>query len=289
MEIRPLRETDLDIAWQFTQGEQWTVPRAELEDLWLCFPESGWIGWSDQHELEPPHPIALIFAIAYDRFGFIGNVIVDKNVRNQGIGMKLMQHAIQKLQRHGVKTIMLDAISKAGPLYERVGFRWWCKSLRIMGKIIINEPVDSNSLGYVREITESDWNRIASLDRSHFQADRIKLLRHKWSRYPSYAKVLVRNGTISGFIFAHPISTGIKVGPWIVDPLEPHPELLLYAIGEEAQGASVSLGVLEKNKYAVEICRQIGLEEYAFSNRMIWGEEPSWTAGIFAIGGPDRG
>jgi GNAT superfamily N-acetyltransferase len=289
MEIRSLQESELNIVWQFTQGEQWTVPRVELEDLLICFPESGWIGWSDQHELEPPHPIGTIFAIAYDRMGFIGNVIVEKDFRNRGLGTNLMQHAIQELRRHGLKIIMLDAVSKAVPLYERLGFRWGCKSLRIMGKISNNKSIDSSTLGFVRPISESDWNAIIILDRCHFQADRIKLLRQKWSRYPTYSKVLVRKGNITGFIFAHPILTGIKVGPWITDPTEPHPEMLLHAIGEEAHGASVSLGVLEKNKRAVKICHQMGLMEYAFSNRMIWGEEPFWTAGIYAIGGPDRG
>ncbi|MHA1648200.1 MAG: GNAT family N-acetyltransferase, partial [Promethearchaeota archaeon] len=130
--IQYLNKIDVNFALNMVNIEGWGTTKEEIQDLLDFSPKKscGFLAKIGEK------PVGMIITISYDKFGFIGNLIVDKNYRNHGIGQELMKKAINHLINKGNKSIMLDGVPEAVPLYERLGFRKICKSLRLDGKII---------------------------------------------------------------------------------------------------------------------------------------------------------
>lgn len=62
----------------------------------------------------------------YPEFGYIGDLCVDENYRQQGIAQALISEAENYLQSRGIKSIELDVFTfnqKANNLYEKLGYR----------------------------------------------------------------------------------------------------------------------------------------------------------------------
>ncbi len=54
---------------------------------------------------------------------YILDVMVDPEYRGQGIGTRLVEHAVEEAQKNGFIKIFLTAIPGSEPFYERMGFR----------------------------------------------------------------------------------------------------------------------------------------------------------------------
>jgi predicted GNAT family N-acyltransferase len=284
MHFRNLTLNDLDFAIDLTTIENWGTTRGELEDLLLFTPNCATLA-TMKDKL-----VGMIFTVSYDNFGFIGNLIVKKEFRNQGIGKQLMQKAITHLENSGNSIIMLDGVDAAVGLYQRLGFKVSCKSLRLEGEII-HKP--SNR---VFQIKNEDFQDVLRLDRNIFQANREFLLRKIFARYKSLCKIIKLDDKITGFIMAIPKEDHLKIGPWIVDDeCEFEPELLLNGLENNCKPFTVRMGMLESNKIALKIIKNCSLQRYSYSNRMIYttGNKKitidQFKKGMLAIGGPDRG
>src|SRR4029077_18041754 len=60
-----------------------------------------------------------VTTISYeDRFAWIGMVLVDSEKRGRGIGTRLLERAIEHLDRHKIPAIKLDATPQGKALYE---------------------------------------------------------------------------------------------------------------------------------------------------------------------------
>jgi hypothetical protein len=60
-------------------------------------------------------------------------------------------------------------------------------------------------------------------------------------------------------------------------------------LAKKTQISEVKLGTLESNDLAVKTMNKIGLQCKFHSLRMVYGESTSYSKGVLAIGGPDRG
>ena len=284
MQFRNLTINDLDFAIDLTNIENWGTTHGELEDLLLFAPNCATLATIDDK------PVGMIFTVSYDNFGFIGNLIVKKEFRNQGLGAELMQKAIAHLENSGNYMIMLDGVEAAVGLYQRFGFKVNCKSLRLEGKVI-HQPSDR-----VFQMKNEDFQDVLRLDRKIFQANREFLLRKIFIRYESLCKIIKQDDRITGFIMAIPKEDHLKIGPWIVDDeCEFEPELLLKNLDYGSKPFIVRMGMLESNKHASKITNIFSLQRYSYSNRMIYTTgnikmtNNQFKNGMLAIGGPDRG
>ena len=284
MHFRNLTINDLDFALNLTKIEKWGTSRGELEDLLLFSPNCAILA------IIGDEPVGMIFTVSYDNFGFIGNLIVKKEFRSQGIGKQLMQKSITHLENLGNSIIMLDGVEAAVGLYQRFGFKVSCKSLRLDGEVI-HKP--SNR---VFQMKNKDFQDILRLDRKYFQANREFLLRKIFTRYNKLCKIIKQDDKITGFIMAIPKEDHLKIGPWIVDDeCEFEPELLLKSLENNSRSFTIRMGMLESNKLAFKIANICNLQRYSYSNRMIYTTgnkriiNNQFKKGMLAIGGPDRG
>ncbi|MFX1498965.1 MAG: GNAT family N-acetyltransferase [Promethearchaeota archaeon] len=275
--IRNLLSNELDFALKLTELEGWGTSREELEDLFLFSPEGFFISDSNG-TLE-----GIISTANYGRFGFIGNLIVLEQFRNQGIGRKLIKHAMKYLLSLGVKSIMLDAVPEICPLYEEFKFRPVCRSLRLEGKLHLK------IVEYVQLMTKKDLMRVVKLDRKYFRGNRSFLLKRRFLLHPDLCYVLNQQNKLKGFIMGIPKEDCIFIGPWIIDPKESKPHLLLQNLINKIEYKRIRIGMLEKNQLSLRLASEFNLNEYFYSIRMIHGKGYNQTEGVIAIAGPDRG
>ncbi len=233
------------------------------------------------------NPLGICVATAYPEFGFIGELIVKPEYRNLGIGRLLMNHAIEYLNSMNIHNIFLDGVKKAIPLYERLGFRHLCRSLRMFGQV----PALADD--HVLPISRDDMQEIVSLDTNIFGSDRSFYLNYRLTNYPDLCLKYVKNNNIQAYIFGRYGSGGwITVGPWI-SLLPPSEGIkLLNSFQNVVGNQPFSLGVLENNTAVIQNLVLEGMMPNPDSSyRMRLGDQfnPDNDSRCFAIGSPAKG
>lgn len=281
MLIRTMTEDDLDFAVEMTSAESWlSETRASFETFLAHDPNGGFIG-----EISGQR-IGMCVATGYDHYGFLGELIIRPEHRNRGLGAQLLKHAMSYLTAKGCKSQLLDGDLPAVPLYERLGFRTVCRSLRFLGRV---EPASDNS---IRPMTTNDFEAVAALDRAAFGDNRRVFLEQRLSRYPQFCFVLIQDERIKGYIMAWPGNGVVTIGPWVAAVDVDKPEALLSALATSVGDTKIRLGVLETNQRAVRIISGVaGLGEQTESVRMAIGPRSDLGQSVesLAVGSPATG
>jgi ribosomal protein S18 acetylase RimI-like enzyme len=266
LNIRAMVYDDLDFAASCTAGESWASEgRAEFEGFFAHDPGGCLVAEEEGRR------VGIGIATPYGPFGFIGELIVLPEARGRGVGRALLDRAVSYLRDCGARTVLLDGVLRAVPLYERFGFRKLCRSLRFRGEIR-GRPAPR-----VRPMLSEDLAEVARLDRQAFGADRSFFLRRRLNRFPELSKVLVQDGRLAGFLLGRSGQvegeTWTSAGPWVIAPGVEQPEELLESLAPEGGARRLSVGVLAANEAAVNLVRSLGLEERPNSPwRMAFGE-----------------
>ena len=114
--IRTFGADDFGFASEQTAREGWDAT-AELFELCLAHdPGGSFVAEAGGQR------VGMVTTTCYQRSGWIGNLIVPPEHRRQGIGERLMKHALEHLLRRGVRTIRLEADPPGIGIYRRLGF-----------------------------------------------------------------------------------------------------------------------------------------------------------------------
>ena len=149
MLIRNMDYADIDFACYCTSNEGWISETKEVFESLISFnPKGCFVAEKDSKK------IGIGVATQYKTNGFIGELVVIKEMRGHGYGSKLFEHAIQYLRSNGTQNIYLDADLTAVPLYEQYGFKKVTRSLRFLGKIT------ARTSALVKRATQNDINRV---------------------------------------------------------------------------------------------------------------------------------
>jgi len=197
------------------------VQRADVPELSRLVEQAGWnqlpSDWLRLIELEPQGCFAVrlqgeiaatLTTTCYGtELAWIGMMLVEPRFRRQGIGRRLMEHAIEILQNRSIRTIQLDATPLGKLLYDQLGFRTefafhrWHRPTATVNSMTLVET--GSPSGAVSSLPISDANR--ALDRVTFGADRSELLH----RLASDSKVMsaddgsfgmLRSGRIADYL-----------------------------------------------------------------------------------------
>lgn len=305
--IRAILPDDLDFAAACTAAEGWASETREIFAGFLRREPGGcFVAEADGQRA------GICVATSYGDAGFIGEVVVRREVRVAGLGRALLAAALDYLRGRRVHSVYLDAVARAVPFYESVGFRVVCRSLRFLGQV---EPTawsrDTGRAGRaeaaavaacVRPLREPDLPAVLALDREVFGADRGFFLERRLSLWPQYAWALEREGGLAGFVLGLQGRGLVAAGPLVLaeelpaapDGAASHasPLALLAALSGAAGGAPLRIGVLESNGEAASALRAVpGLQAQRASWRMVHGpgvglgEAPRcWAVGSAAKG-----
>jgi ribosomal protein S18 acetylase RimI-like enzyme len=281
IKIRAMRRSELDFCVACVTGEGWlSETRYTFETFFAYDPDGCLIAE------KAGKPVGMIVATAYHECGFLGELIVLPEYRGHGIGGRLMKQAMDYLRGRGCRSLYLDGDTPAVPLYERLGFKTICRSLRFLGEVT---PSQTQS---VQMMSAADLDRVLEIDRAAFGADRSFFLRRRFEHFPHLCLSSVVNGNVSGFILGQPGHGVVTVGPWYFDGDADRALDLVYSLAGQADTARLRVGVLESNQGAARMMRSLSVfRETEPSWRMVNGPDTGLgvTAGLIAVGSPAKG
>jgi GNAT superfamily N-acetyltransferase len=169
---REMQSTDLDFAAQRTEKGGWLNETRDEFEGFLAHDPSGCLvaEWEGERA-------GICVATPSQSAGWLGELVVVKERRGQGIGRHLMDHALEYLHQRRVRDIFLDGMPEAVALCERYGFRRICRSLRFTGMVRgARHPA-------VRGMQARDLGIVCEMDRHSFGQDRSDFLQRRLSRY----------------------------------------------------------------------------------------------------------
>ncbi|MFD9187806.1 GNAT family N-acetyltransferase [Streptomyces phaeochromogenes] len=143
----------------------------------------------------------------------IGMVLVAERHARQGVGRRLMRHAVAEL---GTTPVTLHATPYGRPLYEELGFKTTGRAEMVRGHFV---PGGSASEVATRAATAEDLPAILRLDEEVFGTDRT----HMITRLPAFAdqlRVAEEDGRVIGYAAAWPNLDNHVVGPLIARDTE---------------------------------------------------------------------
>ncbi len=227
--MKIIHPTDAD--WQvflaLAREEGWRVPKSELELF------RGPLAGSAFVLRRGDEVLGFVTAVAHEKSGWIGNLIVPRDCRGRGCGVLLFDHALQMLERQGVANIWLTASPSGRPLYEKKGFavvdgivRWAFKA-------------DGSNLP---EGEEPEAGRLLAGDARVWGESREVLL----APLVQHGQVFACGATVALLQGGD----GMQVlGPWVSPELCPRENrlLLLAVLGAAAESTELVTDVLESS------------------------------------------
>lgn len=276
------KPSDLEFAAYLTKTEGW---HSETLSAFTSFYDNDRVGCFIC-EIDAV-PAGICIATAYQNSGFIGELIVDRQFRSQGIGRKLMQSAIKYLQERKIEVIMIDGVQKAIPFYLTLGFRPVCRSLRFFGQIDPQENPEIKNIG------ADDLQMIYELDRDCFGDDRSYFLKKRFENYPDVAFIWRENEKIFAYLFAR-IGVGgwMTVGPWVHLMENSDKITMLRHLQSKIGNQPFSIGILENRNEIIQQIVMSGLNPQSDPpSRMILGQGGNLGDNEYclAIGSPAKG
>ncbi|MDX8437500.1 GNAT family N-acetyltransferase [Mesorhizobium abyssinicae] len=148
----------------------------------------------------------------------INMVIVDRNVRGQGLGRRLMDQAFALA---GDRPLRLVATADGEPLYEKLGFVPSGTILQHQGKVTELDAPDGVEAASIGDLPE-----IKALDRDAYGADREALIDALAER--GHFAIIRRNGAIEAYAAIRPFGRGEVIGPVIAGSAEAAKDLISF-------------------------------------------------------------
>jgi len=214
---------------------------------------------------------------------WIAMVLVDAEVRRQGVGSALLKHALAFLDTQGVKTVRLDATAAGQCVYEKLDFVPEYPLTRYEG-IASKTETECNTV----QATAAMFPELIALDRRMTGTDRTKLLVRLFEDSPEAVRVLHRGCTLEGFVTMRRGKNAIQIGPCVATP-QTGPMLLDEAL-DRCAGKRVLMDVPCGNARAVETVEANGLKARRHFMRMHRGEPiVDRVEALWASSGPEKG
>ena len=262
----------------------------QLSRDWECF-----LNWSPDGcrvAIKEDRVVGTVTTLSYrdrrhqPRFDWIAMVLVDPLERRQGIGQRLMREALAYLGDRA--TIRLDATPAGHPVYRKLDFVDEYGLLRMevsadARPVCIRDPA-------TRLMVEDDLPQVLNMDDAVFGADRSLLLRGLFHGAPDYARICVRDGRMTGYMFGRHGFRFEHLGPVIAEDRR-SADLLVQACLCDQRTAPFILDASQGDADWLQCLQSLGFKEQRPFLRMYRGKNP--YPGIpgkqYAILGPEFG
>jgi predicted N-acetyltransferase YhbS len=193
----------------------------------------------------------------------IGMMVVSPSHGRQGLGRRLMEHALEHI---GPISTLLFATDQGRPLYEKLGFVQVGEVVKHVGRLArqpLELPLPDTR---VRAMTGEDLDAVTALDADAFGAPRRPLLQ-ALHRVALRALVAERNGRVVGYGLVWPNHEATMVGPLIAGE-EPIARSLAAGLLRDLEG-TVRMDIAPRSSGLSEWVAGLGLERHAPSPMML--------------------
>jgi GNAT superfamily N-acetyltransferase len=273
LSIRLFESHDIDFAVAQTSREGWDATCELFETLLAHDPHGCFIAEQENQRT------GMITTTMYRRSAWIGNLITLPQHRRQGVGRRLMTHAMKHLSRQGVHTIRLEADPPGVGLYRRLGFTEEFESLRFTCR----RPVIAGGPS-ARRLHQNDLAEIAAFDAEIFGDDRREMLEMLLEQSRAAYWTSSRSA-VCAYAMALPSAAGIRIGPWVASDREAAEEVF-KAVLRDVPGETVTSGVPCVNTEATNLLTSLGFDRSPSCLRMSRGERDGYGAPhrVFGVG-----
>ena len=219
----------------------------------------------------------------FDKVAWIAMVLVDKDSRGQGIGTKLLKHALDYLDGLKIRTVRLDATHLGRPIYEKLGFVPEYELARFEGI-----AQQSKTEQVINEAVQDNFAEMIELDRQATGTNREEILSRLFNEFLQDTRIVTHRDKVDGFVTIRPGANAIQVGPCTAG-VNSGQTLLSDALNRCA-GKAVYVDIPTGNVPAVKIAESSGLKIQRRFTRMYRGERISDDLkSIWASSGPEKG
>ncbi len=217
------------------------------------------------------------------RLAWVGMVLVDPEFRRQGIGLRLLDTALEFLDARGVRTVKLDATPQGRPIYERRGF---AAEYALERWLLERKPPASRPDG----LAQSDLTALLKLDCEVFGADRSWLLSSLDREAPEFTLAVESRGATVAYALGRHGSRADHLGPWVARE-ESAAEAILDEFLRRSARETVFVDLVKAHPFAEKLLRSRG---FVFSRplmRMVRGPNscPGRPGLSCAVLGPEFG
>ena len=289
MDIQPLTIEHLEFRLVEEPGCQrnWFVPH--MCDL-IRYQPDGCFALCDGD-----NAIGMVTTTAYQGVGWIGWLYVAERCREQGLGARLMQAAISYLKNAGMRTILLEGVVEAEPLYRRLGFRrqFITQHFRLKRVDMSRDTIDDSDLR-VGPFDKAALDDIVALDHAFFHQDRRRMFEIVIENENFGGCSVSSSGRLMGFLWWTRSEHNRQVGPCIVDSRDSRRNCLLSALLETAfdmDGKPLYLRCPMVDSDRAALLVQCGAERVDYHTIRMYLGEPyrAESPGVLSLGCPGKG
>ncbi|MEM2912041.1 MAG: GNAT family N-acetyltransferase [Candidatus Bathyarchaeia archaeon] len=261
--VRQMSPEDIEFAVQITDTMNWNLTEQDFNFMMSLEPEGCFVLMHDSEK------IGITTTVSFGRVGWIGNVIVNENLRRRGAGSTLIKHAIKYLKSKGTETIGLYSYKEKVNFYTQLGFERDLEFTVLKGKAFPSSRIEAS----IRKIEESDIPKIVTFDSFYFGAWREKLLEKIAGAKENLGYCHIENGEIFGYAMAKVFDHYAEIGPLICRRENSTTAVaLLKKILKELEGFEVSMCLPKKEEELVSMLLDAGFTESFDVIRMFHGQ-----------------
>lgn len=277
--IRNMSPDDVPLAMRLKEANGWNQTEADVCRYLDLEPDGCFVAEYDGI------PVGTTTTCIFGSIAWIALVLVDAALRGRGIGRALMVHALDHLERRGVKGVRLDATPLGQPLYESLGFTADFTLERHEGVLIApSAPLP----GSIETLPSEDLDAVIRLDRAITRTDRQKLLRRLFAEFPETFRSVRRNDRVAAYLAARPGARALQLGPCLGAP-EAACQLLEEARARYA-GTRVFVDIPCAQRAAARWANEAGLKVQRSLLRMSRGRaRAERVSGLWTSSGPEMG
>ena len=273
--VRPLAAGDLELARALTDGEGWGNSARDWERLHALGAALG----------AEVNGVAAGVCTAHDygALGTVGNVVVAPEQRGCGVGVALLEAALERLA--GCRAVRVHALMPTAGFYRALGFEAEGMSTRFRLSPEMHALAPFNVGDAAVEPARDRWDEVLALDAAQFGGDRSMLLEALAEAVPEAALALD-----GGYILAKGEPPLYELGPWVVKPgCRGWRGLLEAAVAALPRTASVEIIVPSPNFRVTSLLEAQGWEAVDYTLAMVRGGGWSDEGNICARAGGDKG
>ena len=277
--VRVMQARDIPFAIKLTDTEDWGFDHRDFVRLLQLDPRGCFLAIHDGKKA------GLITTTTYDRFAWVGNVIVARSSRGRGIGVELLNHAISYAKEKRIQKVGLYSYLKTRAFYQNSGFVEGERFVRYRGI-----PKARNE-ARVSSFRDEYLKGIVRFDRDRFGADRERYLQILGRDFPKFFLFSKEDDRILGYIAAKGGPSGYEIGPWICDSDPPQSVGgLLDGLLDRMKGKILEITIPRNNHRAAQMIRDSGFSRVGEVAEMFRGGFPKRRQNtIFAVGGLEKG
>ncbi|MFN3448668.1 MAG: GNAT family N-acetyltransferase [Roseococcus sp.] len=271
--IRALDAAEVETAVEWAAREGWNPGLADARAFRAADPE-GFLGAFRGGEM-----LACISAVRTGaEFGFIGFYIARPEARGQGIGWRVWQAGMARLEG---RCVGLDGVVAQQENYRKSGFALAWNNARYQSEAPRIPEADTRGL---EDAGAVPFEALLAFDAACFGLPRPEFLR-AWIAAPGHRARVARDaaGAVTGFCVLRPCRAGAKLGPLFAVDAATARALIADAAPHRPPGPLI-LDLPESHAEAVALAQAMGMEKGFETARMYTRPPPpmrrEWLFGL---------